>query len=329
MIENNLVESAISFWGSNGSDFLKLTGGFQNDVYEYKQGKKKRILRISNSKQLSHVDLTIGEMEYIEMLAERGISVSRPLLSMHGKYIEKIKWNHNTYLVASFSYAKGNPIMVSNPNEWNESFFQHWGRTMGKMHSISKEHDCRIIQRPAWSPVSPDIRKIADFLSSVSEEATNSFEKLVKMIQALPRELDTYGLIHSDFHQGNFFVQDGQMTIFDFADCTYNWYAHDIAVSFYHAAWQGMSFNPDDTYFPVKFLHSFFEGYRQENVLNRVILIQIPLFLKFREFFLYTLFNEKWDMEHLEDWQIYTLSNLKERIEREIPYLDISFESFL
>jgi hypothetical protein len=35
---------------------------------------------------------------------------------------------------------------------------------------------------------------------------------------------------------------------------------------------------------------------------------------------LYQLFKEKWDHHHLEDWQEYTLQDLKLRIEGRVPF---------
>lgn len=328
MVENKLVKAAISLWNGSSEDYLKLTGGFQNDVYVYTYKNEKRILRITSSNLLLDPNTLGGEMKFIESLDRKGISVSRPHLSIQNKYIEEVIRNGQYYYISSFSYADGSPINVSSPGEWNRDFFLHWGRTMGKMHSISKELGLSTINRPNWNSASNDLAEIKTFLSSVSQKATDAFELLLNKIDSLPKERNTFGLIHNDFHQGNFFVQEGQMSIFDFADCCYCWFAQDIAVSFYHAVWQGMAFNPETQEFPVQFLNSFFEGYRQENELSQDILMQIPLFLKLREFFLYTLFHKKWNLHLLEDWQNYTLSDLRYRIENEIAYSDLRFESY-
>ncbi|WP_028402647.1 hypothetical protein [Ectobacillus panaciterrae] len=90
-----------------------------------------------------------------------------------------------------------------------------------------------------------------------------------------------------------------------------------------------MSVNPDNDDFPYAFMKSFLEGYRQENELNEEILKQIPLFLKYREVFLFTLFHEVWDFAHLQDWQTYTLQDLRHRIKHRVPYTDVDFSALL
>jgi hypothetical protein len=38
-------------------------------------------------------------------------------------------------------------------------------------------------------------------------------------------------LVHSDLNPTNFHVNDGQLTLFDFDDCTYNWLINEIAIA--------------------------------------------------------------------------------------------------
>jgi len=119
------------------------------------------------------------------------------------------------------------------------------------------------------------------------------------------------------------------ITLFDFDDCAYHWYAYDIAVSFYHAYWQGTSANPAAVSFGKDFMRDFMAGYKREHSVDKDILLQIPIFLKIRELFLYALFMEKWNVNALEEWQEYTIHQLRESILKEKPHSDIDFLQFL
>jgi amicoumacin kinase len=308
----------------NGNHLVKLTGGFQNNVFQYRFGNELRILRVTNS---NHRDLESikGELEFIQCLSNAGVPVSCPLISAKGHLIEEFQQDNQTYFLTAFTKAKGTPIEVTNLDVWNKELFRNWGRTLGKMHTFSSKNyeKFQTLKRPAWSGLD---ERGKTFISSKSIEAYKAYQNLLDQINAFPTVNGTFGLIHNDFHQGNLFVNEGQIHIFDFDDCSFNWFAQDIAVSFYHAIWQGMSFNPGNDNFPFEFISYFLDGYSQEKNLHKEIVKQIPLFLKFREFFLYILFNEKWDFHHLEDWQAYTIKDLFYRIENDIPYTNVNFD---
>ena len=44
-------------------------------------------------------------------------------------------------------------------------------------------------------------------------------------------EPDRFGLIHSDLHLGNIMCSGDELTIIDFDDAGYGWFAHEIAVA--------------------------------------------------------------------------------------------------
>jgi len=328
--QNNIVkvlETASKLYNANIEEISKLSGGYQNEVYEYKVGEAHRVLRITRSNH-REIDELKSEMDIIESFYQAGILVSIPIYSINEKKIEEVLVNDEKFYITSFTKAEGHPLNVTDPSKWNEKFFQKWGKIMGKMHTLVKNSNYQTYKRNHWGSDNNQINETTNFLSQISDQMTKAYECLIKEISLLPKENDTYGLIHNDFHQGNFLVKDGEMTIFDFDDCSFNWFAQDIAVSFYHAVWQGMAFNPENQTFPYEFIKSFFKGYRNECELKKETIEQIPLFLKLREVFLYRLFNEKWDMEQLEEWQVYTLNDLKYRIENDIPYSDINFLLF-
>jgi amicoumacin kinase len=319
-----LINAVTERYNGKTESLLKLTGGFQNDVFEFHDGQYARILRIALSTNRSK-EMIQSELDFIEILSSNGVGVSIPIKSTQGNYIEEISLQGVTYYLTSFSKAAGHFVNVSNPREWKREFFQYWGKTMGKMHSLTKMGNERYksFNRPSWNGID---NEASLFLSTINEQASRAYEKIVKKIDAQPRNKHSYGLIHNDFHQGNFFVHEGKMTIFDFDDCSFSWFAQDIAASFYHAFWQSSSFNPEYKNFPSEFTKYFFEGYSQENEMNKEIVEQIPLFLKLREIFLLHLFYKKWDIQNLQDWQSYTLKDLLHRIEHEIPYTDVLFK---
>ncbi|WP_349305702.1 phosphotransferase [Bacillus sp. FJAT-49711] len=135
------------------------------------------------------------------------------------------------------------------------------------------------------------------------------------------KTLNYFGLVHNDLHQGNLHIVNGEIVLFDFDDCTYQFFAQDLAVSIYHAIWTGTSFHSEWEDFPNYFLTHLLEGYLSERQLSKEMYEQLLILLQMRELFLYNLFKEKWNPESMQDWQFEILQELElNLIEKRIPY---------
>lgn len=308
--EKNVYGSTI-FWRkiSMGENCIRLDGGFHNDVFHLMNEGK--VVRISDFRKTKV--MVLHEIEWMNFLYEEGVLVPKPDMTLEIEE-ERVK----TY----FEFIKGDPIDVTNQSHWNVKLFEQLGRTLGRMHALSKKFMVDEIHRPVWTVENPDIFGIRGDLSPWIRE---KYDEL--MHNLFPYEIteDTFGLIHNDFHQGNLIINnEGTLTTIDFDECSYNWYAQDVAVVFYHAYWQNKSFNGYIDTFPQTFMSHLFAGYKEENLLHQDLIKQIPIFLKLREIFLYQLFTEKWDLNNIEDWQKFTLHDLEDKIKNKTPYAGIS-----
>ncbi|WP_433747113.1 phosphotransferase enzyme family protein [Falsibacillus pallidus] len=302
--------------------FVKeLKNGFQNKIYEYESDGKPFILRLIAADRKTKEQIE-SELRWVRFLKENGVKASPPIPSINQEWVEKVGVEGTEYFACAFHKAEGAFINVSEPSQWNQAFFFDWGKTIGKMHKLSNTYNIEET-RPTWAEKSFDPYGIMD---SLPTDMQAKYTKHLTSLHTFSRGNEVFGLMHNDFHQGNFHVKNGEMILFDFDDCAYNWFANDLAVSFYHAYWQGTSFNPGDRNFAEIFLRPFFEGYRKEFELSDEILKQIPIFLKIRELYLYSLFSSRWNPVHMEEWQKAALINLRESILKEVPYAGI--ESF-
>ena len=143
---------------------------------------------------------------------------------------------------------------------------------------------------------------------------------MLEYAKNLPQSQDSYGLIHTDVHPGNFFVNEGKITVFDFDDSSYQWFASDIAIALYYTILWKFSDKPQsekDAY-AKKFLEDFMIGYNGENQLEAFWLNEIPYFMKLRDIILYTVFHQKFDQNNLQRFAK-LLDGIRSRIEREVP----------
>ncbi|WP_019413824.1 phosphotransferase enzyme family protein [Paenisporosarcina sp. TG20] len=273
---------------------IKFNGGFHNDVF-YIKGKNK-VVRISDYKKTK--EMVLQEIDWMSFLYGKGVAVPKPEMTLVSEE-DRVR----TY----FEFIKGEQVDVTNVTQWNVKTFEHLGRILGRMHSLSKEFETEVINRPKWTVGNPDVFGIR---KNLSQQKRESYDKLMQSLLSYDITPDTFGLIHNDFHQGNIIIgEEERITTIDFDECSFNWFAQDIAVVFYHAYWQHSSFNNNIDTFSQTFMSHFFTGYRTENQLHRDTMKQIPTFLKLREIFLYQLFIQKWDMDKLEEWQKYNLEN--------------------
>jgi len=72
------------------ADSLRRLGDFENYVYEGTVDGVSRILRLTHSSHRS-TDMVLGELEWINCLAENGVSVAKAFRSTSGNLAEEIR----------------------------------------------------------------------------------------------------------------------------------------------------------------------------------------------------------------------------------------------
>jgi Ser/Thr protein kinase RdoA (MazF antagonist) len=126
----------------------------------------------------------------------------------------------------------------------------------------------------------------------------------MEWLRALPTDRESYGLIHTDLHLGNFFLHDGEIIAFDFDDAAYYWFIFDIAIPIYYSL---LPLPMEDTEAQSAFIREFFPtfmaGYREHNEIDPSWFAAIPKFLLFRDLQLYIFCHKKFDFDNLTPGQ--------------------------
>lgn len=321
---------------------IRELGGFESFIYEYDRGGKPCILRVSHS--LHHPpNRTRGEMDFLNYLSGHGLAVPHPLPSVNGSLVEVIVApaaaaqpgaaaqpdpdlaEGSFFSVVSFDKAPGGPVRKEN---WTPEIFFDMGRFMGRLHTLTKQYTPSRpeYRRHEWYEDEEDYAE--RYLPSSEGRITAKFAQLVSYLKALPRDPRSYGLIHQDFHRGNFFVHEdaqGQhITLFDFDDCAYAPFVYDIAMALFYAVPHHCD-SPADLDFARTFYRTFMNGYRQENRLDPAWLKEIPHFLKLREMDLYIIIHRSFDINDLGPWEASFMEDRKARLENDVPYIAIDF----
>ena len=297
--------------------------GFESFIFEFERDEGPGILRISHSIRRS-MELIRGELDWVNYLFNGGASVACPIPSKSGEWVEIIEDGAGgSFLAAAFERAEGESHRGKG---WSPELLFNYGRLIGQLHRMSRDYKPQQVswKRPQWDD--PVMLEIDQYLPEEDQQVMRIYVELRDYLRDLPRDIASYGLIHQDAHQGNFFVtESGKITLFDFDDCVYSWFVNDIALVLFYAA-MGQE---DQAAFITEFLTGFLPGYFREHQLDPIWFKEIPNFLKLREIDLYAVIHRSFDVENLDDpWCIRYMDGRKKRIEGNIPYLDFDFDQF-
>jgi Ser/Thr protein kinase RdoA (MazF antagonist) len=299
---------------------LQLLGGFESFIYSYTRNGKDYILRLSHSLRYSY-EMIAAELDWVDYLADHGIPAARGVPSLNGHLAEKIEASQGYFTVSAFEKAPGGP---PRGEDWERGLLAHIGRLLGRMHALTKTYQPSDpnIRRPNWD-IGMD-SSAEEYLPPGEETVVAVWHALLADLRRLPQDRDSFGLVHVDVHGGNFFVEGGQITLFDFGDCQYAWFAYDLAMAFFYVLPHHCE-TPEQLEFARRAFCELMSGYTQENELAPAWLETIPLFLKLREIDLYIAIHRSLDLNNLDPWCASFMRDRKAKIEKGIPYANISY----
>lgn len=289
---------------------------YESFIYEFSRGPESYILRLAHSLRRSK-PLIYGEVDWINYLAARGVSVARAVPSPQGNLVEEVpdgRGGH--FLVTAFTKAPGrSPWDLG----WTPSRYEAHGRLLGSMHALAQSYQPAdpAWRRPEWD--APLFDFVGRYLPASESIAHEKYAAVTAHLRTLPKSSESYGLIHQDAHGSNMHVDDqGQITLFDFDECAYSWFANDIAIALFYAAVE----EDDRAAFTREFMTHFLRGYRQAAALDAQWLQELPAFLKLREIELYAVMHRDFDVNHIDDpWCSHFMHQRKHKIEHDEPFV--------
>jgi Ser/Thr protein kinase RdoA (MazF antagonist) len=303
-------------------DQIHLLDAYESFIYEFERDDGNFILRLGHSLRRSEA-MILGEVDWINYLAAGGVPVARAVPSESGKLVEAVPDGQGgQFLATAFVKAQGRPLYeVQNP-----SLYAAFGRLLGGLHARTEHYQPAdpAWRRPAWDDSLMDYAE--RYLPATEHVAKQKYRELSAHLRTLPSDSRSYGLIHFDAHGGNCLVDSaGRLTLIDFDDCTYSWYANDIAIAL------GI-FAMDPAHTPARtheFMANLLRGYQQVYRFDSQWLRELPVFLKMGEIFQYAVVHRDYeDPKEIDDpWMAHFMQDRKYRIEHDAPTIDFDFES--
>lgn len=330
-----LKEAANRFGAADGKltplhDSVKVAQGgrfVEKSLHQYERDGKSYILRLTHPK---YVDFKLidGEADWVNYLADNGVRVSRVIPSENGLLVEIITTEYSAFAAVCFEKAEGREIRFDDEGEWNAELFQRYGETIGRMHALTKECEPKdkSLVRMEWHQ-QDWVAGIDTYLPASESLVRDKHHELMEKLHALPRDRDSYGLIHGDAHPWNMLIDKGNLVLTDFDFCEHSWFASEIAIILFYAVMaptEGMSRES----FSRQFLETFLKGYRRENGIDSYWIRQIPSFLRLRMISKFILHYPEWQANSMSENRKSAFKEWRGKIENDLPYVDLDFSEW-
>ena len=326
-MDSSLLDHAAELYGISPAQLKPLTGGHFTQVYFFSREGREYVLRITPPNKEIGLPAMLSILDWICFLSAHGAPVARPLPSVRGSLIEVLEEEQQSNVVAAFEKAQGILAEELPIDQWDEALFESLGRAAGRLHAIAKKYSSPqgTLRRPEWGQLD-NCYHCHEALDSGSLLIRQKREQARQAVAALPKEPGAYGLIHGDLHFANFFVdvEHHSITLFDFDDCCYGWYAMDIAMGVFDLL--VLYSGPDRAGYVRRFLQSYLKGYLAENRLDAYWIGRLPLFLKLLEVEVYAML-QPYDPGTPDSWGERFMAGRAKRIEHDTPYVEVDFEA--
>lgn len=334
-----MLNTAASRYDIDPQTLTPLPGGHFNQVYGFERGGSAYVLRLTPPDAEINLEATRASLAFMKFLAGGGVQVPEPVESPAGLLVETLADPANPegrpYLASVFGRAAGAlaeemPVMV-----WEDALLEEIGRAVGHFHARSAAyHPAPGLDRPRWDELgccfNPGEISAASDPASPHHWVLEKRAAVLEEIDRLPRSPGLYGIIHADLHFGNIYFErqpeagapPWSVTLLDFDDCAYGWFAMDTAMNLLDAA--VLRGARDWDAFAAAFLPHYLRGYRREHPFAADWLERLPLFLKLLELGLYLTVADDYDPNDSQSWVGKFMAGRRERIQADLPVVALS-----
>ena len=271
--ENPVAARILQRWEYDGAS-IRFFRSSANFVYTFRWEGQPYFLRfVANSERTR--ETIEAEVDILHWIANKGMFVASLVKSKHGNFVETVAMKEGTFHAVVFTALRGTQFEIE---DLNETQFQEWGATLGKLHSVMEMYSSTTSSRSTWKE---HLAKISESLAKDEPIVRAELEQIELSLNKLPITDSNYGLIHFDFELDNLCWHDHTIGMLDFDDCSYYWYVADIAFALRDLFEESVDVENSN------FL-AFIRGYREQYSLDDAFLSYVPLFIRFANLFAYT-----------------------------------------
>ena len=199
------------------------------------------------------------------------------LNSSEYRYVGLVKWIEGTIL---------NDLILDLEEKDVSDVYESLGKVVAKFHKATiawekpkdfKRHsfdtDGFLGSKPFWGR----FWEAQNATTREREKLSLIRNNITEILSKLPRDINSFGMIHADLHSQNVLIQGKSLSVIDFDDSGFGWYGFDLAV----AIWDRLDFTATGCHFDIAY-KSLIRGYLEERPNAKDIIETIPTFLLMR-----------------------------------------------
>lgn len=193
------------------------------------------------------------------------------------RYVGLVKWIEGTIL---------NDLILDLEEKDVSDLYESLGKVVAKFHKATiawevpkdfKRHsfdtDGFLGSKPFWGR----FWEAQNATTSEREKLSLIRNNITETLSKLPKDINSFGMIHADLHSQNVLIQGKNLSVIDFDDSGFGWYGFDLAV----AIWDRLDFTATGCHFDIAY-KSLIKGYLEERPNAKDIIETIPTFLLMR-----------------------------------------------
>lgn len=291
-------------------------GGYQNWVYQISCEDRQMVVRVTPAahRRFSHLQ---SEIALVNALHRRGVPVAAPVQHPRVPVIRRVKLRKGTYYLSTFEKAPG---LTWREVPKRDAIFLDAGRVLARIHTETANIS-HTLARPSWEE-NHYLRAARRAIPCDRRWVLHKMIDHIGRLRELPHGQSEYGLIHGDYQFSNMLYSSGGVTVIDFDEAEYNWYAYDLAVYLFYIL---LGSDPGDMDLAAggRIWRRFLEGYSAERRLPDALFERLPDFLRLREYKLYSSIFCSLGIRPLGAWQSSFLWNTEQRLKSDRPFIDV------
>lgn len=277
-----LKEQLKSIWSLQGEPaFHRRVANF---VYFSKLESRDVVLRLTEETHRGFEEI-VSELDWMAYLSQGGLKIAAPIRGLDGKFVFKVQdSDRKTYIAALFEKAPGHSL--KDETHISHEMIVGWGQFIGQLHKLTRQYkpSAGVKIRQNWE--TDQNLKMALLSCEIEDEKPYwRMHEVLGWMRSLPQPAESFGLIHCDLHSGNFFVDNNQITAFDFDDSCHHWFIYDLVPalnSISDAFHEGLASDEKNKAFEL-----LLRGYRKHNEIDSIWIKRLEFFDHYRAVMMY------------------------------------------
>ena len=228
-----VAATAVELYGITDG-YLARLGGLDSINYRVDTDAGRYLLRLHDPSRHQPASIASELVWLAHLAADTRLVVPRPVRNRFGQTVTMVEAGAGPAMACTLMrWVEGEPLSGS----MTEAHARQAGAVMARLHASP------FTPPPGFARQTYDAayfrRCLAVVLGAYAEdlgrEHLRALERgtvaLAAFVERLPRTPATFGLIHADFHPGNYLLHGDELRVIDFGRCAFGHHAFDIATA--------------------------------------------------------------------------------------------------